>query len=80
MEKKKKEQKKKTKTTEIKEVKMSYKIESHDYGVRMRQMFKFIEEGDKVSWWETQCDCDASTFSMTQLATSPFPIPGMWPL
>jgi translation initiation factor IF-3 len=49
MEKRKKEQKKKAKTTEIKEVKMSYKIETHDYGVRLRQMIKFIEEGDRVS-------------------------------
>ncbi|EKU21590.1 hypothetical protein NGA_0369010, partial [Nannochloropsis gaditana CCMP526] len=32
LEKKKKEQKKKAKTTEVKEVKMSYKIENHDYG------------------------------------------------
>ena len=48
LEKKKKEQKKKAKTTELKEVKMSYKIESHDYGVRMKQMTKFLEEGDKV--------------------------------
>lgn len=47
-EKKKKEQKKKAKTTEIKEVKMSYKIENHDYGVRMKQMTRFLEEGDKV--------------------------------
>lgn len=37
-EKKKKEQKKKAKTTEVKEVKMSYKIENHDYGVRMKQV------------------------------------------
>lgn len=50
MEKKKKEQKKKAKTTEVKEVKMSYKIETHDYGVRMRQMLKFLEDGDKVRY------------------------------
>jgi translation initiation factor IF-3 len=48
-EKKKKEQKKRAKTTEVKEVKMSYKIEQHDYGVRLRQMMKFIDEGDRVS-------------------------------
>ena len=48
LEKKKKEQKKKAKTTEVKEVKMSYKIESHDYGVRMKQMNRFLEDGDKV--------------------------------
>ncbi|GAB5036211.1 translation initiation factor if-3 [Nannochloropsis oceanica] len=48
LEKKKKEQKKKAKTTEVKEVKMSYKIETHDYGVRMKQMTRFLEEGDKV--------------------------------
>jgi len=40
LEKKKKEQKKKAKTTEVKEVKMSYKIENHDYGVRMKQVRK----------------------------------------
>lgn len=49
LEKKKKEQKKKAKTTEVKEVKMSYKIEAHDYGVRMKQMIKFLDDGDRVS-------------------------------
>jgi len=49
IEKKKKEQKKKAKTTEVKEVKMSYKIEAHDYGVRLKQISRFLEEGDRVS-------------------------------
>merc|ERR1712146_531524 len=47
-EKKKKEAKKKSKGQEIKEIKMSYKIENHDYVVRRKQVEKFIIGGDRV--------------------------------
>ncbi len=36
------------KTQEIKEVKMRPNIDTHDYDVKMRNVFKFIENGDKV--------------------------------
>jgi translation initiation factor IF-3 len=36
------------KTQEIKEIKMRPNIDTHDYDVKMRSVFKFIEEGDKV--------------------------------
>ncbi len=36
------------KTQEIKEIKMRPNIDTHDYDVKMRNVFKFIEEGDKV--------------------------------
>ncbi|MFA7585463.1 MAG: translation initiation factor IF-3 [Novosphingobium sp.] len=36
------------KTQEIKEIKMRPNIDDHDYGVKMRAMARFIEEGDKV--------------------------------
>lgn len=39
---------KKQKTIEIKEIKMRPNIDVHDYGVKMRSMHKFLEEGDKV--------------------------------
>ena len=39
---------KKQKTIEIKEIKMRPNIDIHDYGVKMRSMHKFLEEGDKV--------------------------------
>ena len=35
-------------TQEIKEIKMRPNIDTHDYDVKMRNVFKFIEEGDKV--------------------------------
>ena len=47
-EKKKKENMKKQIKTEIKEVKMSYKIDQHDFDVRMRAVQKFLGEGDRV--------------------------------
>jgi translation initiation factor IF-3 len=47
-EKKKKEAKKKSKGQEVKEIKMSYKIENHDYTVRRKQVEKFILGGDRV--------------------------------
>ncbi|MGQ0558435.1 MAG: translation initiation factor IF-3 [Sphingosinicella sp.] len=36
------------KTQEIKEIKMRPNIDDHDYQVKMRKIFSFIEEGDKV--------------------------------
>jgi translation initiation factor IF-3 len=47
-EKKAREAKKKQHTVDVKEVKMRYKIEQHDYNVRIRQAKGFLEDGDKV--------------------------------
>jgi translation initiation factor IF-3 len=47
-EKKAKEAKKKQHTVDVKEVKMRYKIEEHDYQVRLSQADRFIKAGDKV--------------------------------
>ena len=47
-EKKAKEVKKNSKATEIKEVKMSYKIDVHDYGVRKKNALKFLNQGNRV--------------------------------
>nr|YP_009398222.1 translation initiation factor 3 [Thaumatella adunca]ARW67408.1 translation initiation factor 3 [Thaumatella adunca] len=47
-EKKAKEAKKKQHHTSIKEVKMRYKIEDHDYKVRLNQALRFLQSGDKV--------------------------------
>jgi translation initiation factor IF-3 len=47
-EKKVREAKKKQHTSEVKEVKMRYKIEDHDYNVRLKQAQRFLKSGDKV--------------------------------
>nr|YP_009399478.1 translation initiation factor 3 [Dictyomenia sonderi]ARW69084.1 translation initiation factor 3 [Dictyomenia sonderi] len=47
-EKRAKEAKKKQHNAAIKEVKMRYKIENHDYKVRLNQALKFLQSGDKV--------------------------------
>merc|ERR1712127_233141 len=47
-EKKAKELKKNSKASELKEVKMSYKIDVHDYGVRIKNASKFINQGNRV--------------------------------
>ena len=47
-EKKAKEAKKKSHQTEVKEVKMRYKIDSHDYDVRIGQAQRLLKAGDKV--------------------------------
>jgi len=47
-EKKAKEAKKKQHNVSIKEVKMRYKIEQHDYKVRLNQALRFLQSGDKV--------------------------------
>jgi len=46
--KKKAEARKKQKTIDIKEIKMRPNIDQHDYDVKMRAIFRFLEEGDKV--------------------------------
>ena len=48
LEKKAKELKKNSKATEVKEVKMSYKIDVHDYEVRTKSAIKFIKQGNRV--------------------------------
>ena len=48
MEKKEKLKKKNQRTMELKEVKLSYKIDVHDYEVRKRAAVKFLTKGDKV--------------------------------
>lgn len=48
LEKKAKEAKKKQHTVEIKEIKVRYKIDTHDYEVRVKNIKKFIEQGNKV--------------------------------
>ena len=48
MEKKSKEKKKNAKSSELKEVKMSYKIGTHDYDVRKKNASKFLTQGNRV--------------------------------
>jgi len=47
-EKKAKEVKKNSKASELKEVKMSYKIDVHDYAVRKTSASKFLKQGNRV--------------------------------
>lgn len=47
-EKRAREAKKKQHTVNIKEVKMRYKIDEHDYKVRVNQAIRFLNSGDKV--------------------------------
>lgn len=47
-EKKAREAKKKQHTADVKEVKMRYKIDEHDYKVRINQAQRFLKSGDKV--------------------------------
>lgn len=42
------ESKKKQRTIQVKEVKFRPGIDQHDYQVKMRNMVRFLEEGDKV--------------------------------
>src|ERR1700736_4117252 len=42
------EQRKKQKIVEIKEIKLRPGIDDHDYGVKMKAVRRFFEEGDKV--------------------------------
>lgn len=48
LEKKKKLQKKATQTQALKEIKLSYTIETHDFNVRKRAAEKFLTQGNKV--------------------------------
>jgi translation initiation factor IF-3 len=48
LEKKQKENAKKQVKSEIKEVKMSYKIDQHDFEVRLRNVQRFLADGDRV--------------------------------
>ena len=48
LEKRAKEAKKKQHTVDIKEVKVRYKIDTHDYQVRIKNINKFISQGNKV--------------------------------
>ena len=48
VEKRAKEAKKKQHTVDVKEVKMRYKIDVHDYDVRLKAAKKFIAAGNKV--------------------------------
>lgn len=43
-----KEAKKKQKVIELKEIKIRYKIDVHDYNVRIKSIKKFLSEGNKV--------------------------------
>jgi translation initiation factor IF-3 len=47
-EKKEREAKKKQHSAEVKEVKMRYTIEEHDYHVRLKNASRFLKDGDKV--------------------------------
>jgi translation initiation factor IF-3 len=47
-EKKAREARKKQHTADLKEVKMRYKIEEHDYNVRVKNAERFLKAGDKV--------------------------------
>ncbi len=46
--KKKNEAKKKQKIIEVKEIKMRPGIDEHDYQVKMRNMHRFLDDGDKI--------------------------------
>ena len=46
--KKRNEARKKQKTIDVKEIKMRPNIDDHDYGVKMRSMVRFLDDGDKV--------------------------------
>lgn len=48
VQKKKNEARKKQKVIEVKEIKMRPSIDEHDYQVKLRNMRRFLEEGDKV--------------------------------
>ncbi len=48
LEKKAKEAKKKQHVVDIKEIKVRYKIDTHDYEVRLKNIRKFISQGNKV--------------------------------
>lgn len=47
-EKRTREAKKRQHIVDVKEIKMRYKIEDHDYQVKLRNAIKFLTEGDKI--------------------------------
>jgi translation initiation factor IF-3 len=47
-EKKNREAKKKHHIVDVKEIKMRYSIEAHDYNVKLRSARKFLDDGDKI--------------------------------
>lgn len=47
-EKKNRETKRKHHIVDVKEIKMRYKIEEHDYQVKLRNAHKFLNDGDKI--------------------------------
>ncbi|MBX9685771.1 MAG: translation initiation factor IF-3 [Candidatus Obscuribacterales bacterium] len=47
-EKRNREAKKKHHIVDVKEIKMRYKIEDHDYQVKLRHAQKFLQDGDKI--------------------------------
>ena len=48
MQKKKNEAKKNQKVVEVKEIKLRPNIDDHDYGIKLRKLREFIDEGNKV--------------------------------
>ena len=46
--KRKNEAKKKQKTIDVKEIKLRPNIDEHDYEVKLRKIFEFLDSGDKV--------------------------------
>ena len=46
--KRKNEAKKKQKTIDVKEIKLRPNIDEHDYQVKLRKIFEFLDTGDKV--------------------------------
>lgn len=48
LEKKARETKRKHHVVDVKEIKMRYKIEEHDYQVKLRSAQKFLNDGDKI--------------------------------
>ena len=46
--KRKNEAKKKQKTIDVKEIKLRPNIDEHDYHVKLRKIFEFLDSGDKV--------------------------------
>ena len=50
LEKKEKEAKKKQKVFDVKEIKISLKIEEHDYQTKLRNAIRFLNRGDKVKF------------------------------
>ena len=47
--KRKNEAKKKQKTIDVKEIKLRPNIDEHDYQVKLRKIFEFLDSGDKVN-------------------------------